>query len=148
MNSNTIHIVVFGVGLKCPCKIQLNTQCPPNFRKLLTPLFNIRNLQWSSFTEGWLLSRCKRTIGMSKKLVGTSWYCRQIPSNFSRKINQLAGQSIFYTFKLQLYLLLALMPLIFLGNLSTCPNQHLNCSTGPSKGIFSMEIIYFYQRHN
>ena len=29
MTSNMIYIVAFGVGLKCPHKIHLNTQCPP-----------------------------------------------------------------------------------------------------------------------
>ena len=29
MTSNMIYIVVLGVGLKCPRKIHLNTQCPP-----------------------------------------------------------------------------------------------------------------------
>ena len=29
MTSNRIYIVVLGVGLKCPPKIYLNTQCPP-----------------------------------------------------------------------------------------------------------------------
>ena len=28
MTSNMIYIVAFGVGLKCPHKIHLNTQCP------------------------------------------------------------------------------------------------------------------------
>ena len=30
MTSNMIYIVAPGVGLKCPCKINLNTQCPLN----------------------------------------------------------------------------------------------------------------------
>jgi hypothetical protein len=29
ITSNMIYIVAFGVGLKCPLKIHLNTQCPP-----------------------------------------------------------------------------------------------------------------------
>ena len=29
MTSNMIHIVALGVGLKCPHKMHLNTQCPP-----------------------------------------------------------------------------------------------------------------------
>ena len=29
MTSNMIYIVAFGGGLKCPCKIHLNTRCPP-----------------------------------------------------------------------------------------------------------------------
>ena len=29
MTSNMIYIVALGVGLKCPRKIHLNTQCPP-----------------------------------------------------------------------------------------------------------------------
>ena len=29
LTSNMFYIVAFGVGLKCPCKIHLNTQCPP-----------------------------------------------------------------------------------------------------------------------
>ena len=29
MTSNIIDIVAFGVGIKCPRKINLNTQCPP-----------------------------------------------------------------------------------------------------------------------
>ena len=29
MTSNMIYIVALGVGLKCPSKIHLNTQCPP-----------------------------------------------------------------------------------------------------------------------
>ena len=28
ITSNMIYIVALGVGLKCPCKIHLNTQCP------------------------------------------------------------------------------------------------------------------------
>ena len=39
MTSNMIYIVAFGVGLKCPCKIHLNTQCPthagPQFMQVL-----------------------------------------------------------------------------------------------------------------
>ena len=29
MTANMIYIVAFGVGLKCPRKTQLSTQCPP-----------------------------------------------------------------------------------------------------------------------
>ena len=29
MTSNIFYIVAFGVGIKCPRKIHLNTQCPP-----------------------------------------------------------------------------------------------------------------------
>ena len=29
MTSNKIYIVALGGGFKCPCKIHLNTQCPP-----------------------------------------------------------------------------------------------------------------------
>ena len=39
MTSNTIYIVAFGVGFKCPRKIYLNTECvgermPSRFRRL------------------------------------------------------------------------------------------------------------------
>ena len=30
MTSNMIYTVALGVGLKCPRKIHLNTQCPPS----------------------------------------------------------------------------------------------------------------------
>ena len=29
LTSNMIYIVALGVGFKCPCKIHMNTQCPP-----------------------------------------------------------------------------------------------------------------------
>ena len=34
MTLNMIYIVAFGVGLKCPRKIHLNTQCPPPFHRV------------------------------------------------------------------------------------------------------------------
>ena len=35
LTSNMIHIVAHGVGLKCPRKIRLNTQCPrPRLQQL------------------------------------------------------------------------------------------------------------------
>ena len=40
MTSCMIYIVAFGVGLKCPRKIHLNTQCPPpRFSDLFLRLF-------------------------------------------------------------------------------------------------------------
>ena len=33
ITSNMIYIVALGVGLKCPRKIHLNTQCPPSPQK-------------------------------------------------------------------------------------------------------------------
>ena len=35
MTSNIIFIVALGVGFKCPHKIHLNTQCPPDFQTFL-----------------------------------------------------------------------------------------------------------------
>ena len=37
MTSNMIHIVELGVGFKCPCKVNLNTQCPPPPQKKKSP---------------------------------------------------------------------------------------------------------------
>ena len=42
MTSNMTYIVALGVGLKCPCKIHLNTHCPPpGFSDLATALHYI-----------------------------------------------------------------------------------------------------------
>jgi hypothetical protein len=43
MTSNMIYIVAFGVGLKCPRKIHLNTQCggamaTPDFGRSVNPI--------------------------------------------------------------------------------------------------------------
>ena len=43
ITSNMIYIVAFGVGLKCPNKIHLNTQCegamaPPDFGRSVNPI--------------------------------------------------------------------------------------------------------------
>ena len=46
LTSNMVYIVALGVGLKCPCKIHLNTQCPAHLRSLLraiSPLVNEYN---------------------------------------------------------------------------------------------------------
>ena len=36
LTSNMIYIVALGVGLKCPRKIHLNTQCPPVLASLFS----------------------------------------------------------------------------------------------------------------
>ena len=41
MTSNMIYIVAFGGGLKCPRKIHLNTQCPPQKKIKRGILFNL-----------------------------------------------------------------------------------------------------------
>ena len=43
MTSNVIYIVTLGVGCKCPCKIHLNTQCPPppDFQTFLHPFNHV-----------------------------------------------------------------------------------------------------------
>ena len=37
MTSNMIYIVALGVGLKCPSKLHLNTQCPPPTPQVFRP---------------------------------------------------------------------------------------------------------------
>ena len=56
MTSNIIYFVPFGVGLKCPRKIHLNTQCPPLLRdnfKVFAGWFlkSIRFCSWNYFFQ-------------------------------------------------------------------------------------------------
>ena len=48
ITSNMIYIVAFGVGLKCPHKIHLNTQCPPPYfvfsKNAITILSSVRSI--------------------------------------------------------------------------------------------------------
>ena len=53
MTSNIIDIVAFGVGFKCPCKIYLNTQCPPS--RIAQPKYTyVRSGDFRLFLVWWI----------------------------------------------------------------------------------------------
>ena len=54
MTSNIFHIVGFGVGIKCPHKMHLNTQCPPPLRR-----HSLWTDPYADFTKTKSLRNCK-----------------------------------------------------------------------------------------
>ena len=47
LTSNMIYIAALGVGMKCPRKIHLNTQCPPSPTTLLTTYYRMDGEDWT-----------------------------------------------------------------------------------------------------
>ena len=60
MTSNMIYIVALAVGLKCPCKIHLNTQCPGTPRGDRPGMVILyRNVIVKRTNAGCILIRCQ-----------------------------------------------------------------------------------------